>query len=155
MLPTDHPVNSVMSQVAADLFKRIGLNVDTQSMDAGTMFQRRNNRGPVDKGGWSCFPSMVGGADILNPAVSFLTRGNGPGAWYGWPSSPHLEELRTAWFAAPDLPSQQKIAAEMQRQIISDAPYVPLGQILQPTGYRANVSNILDGFAKFWNVTKS
>jgi peptide/nickel transport system substrate-binding protein len=155
MLPTDHPVNSVMAQVAADLFKRIGLNVDAQSMDAGTMFQRRNNRGPVDKGGWSTFPSMVGGADILNPAVSFLTRGNGANAWYGWPSSPHLEELRTAWFDAPDLATQQKLAAEMQRQIIADAPYVPLGQILQPTGYRSTTTGILDGFTKFWGVSKS
>ena len=43
----------------------------------------------------------------------------------------------------------------MQRQIISDAPYVPLGQILQPTGYRRNVAGILDGFAKFWSVTKA
>ncbi len=155
MLPTDHPVNSVMAEVAADLFKHLGLNVDAQSMDAGTMFERRANRGPMDKGGWSCFPSMVGGADILNPAVSFLTRGNGANAWYGWPSSPKLEDLRAQWFEAPNLAKQQRIAAQMQLQIIDDAPYVPLGQILQPTGYRSNVTGILDGFAKFWNVTKT
>ena len=107
MQPTDHPVNNAMAQVGADLFKRIGLNVDIQAMDAGTMFQRRANRESVDNGGWSVFPSMVGGADALNPAVSFLTRGNGANAWYGWPTIPALETERSAWFDAPDLPAQQ------------------------------------------------
>ena len=77
--PSDHPVNSVMAQVGADLFKRLGLTVDYQAMDAATMFQRRANRETVDHGGWSCFPSAVAGIDVLDPAVSFLARGQ----WQG------------------------------------------------------------------------
>ncbi|MEJ1976917.1 MAG: ABC transporter substrate-binding protein [Acetobacteraceae bacterium] len=61
MTPTDHPVNGPAAQVAADLMKKLGLNVDAQAMDAGTMFERRASREPVDKGGWSCFPSAVAG----------------------------------------------------------------------------------------------
>ncbi|WP_158743805.1 ABC transporter substrate-binding protein [Acidisphaera sp. L21] len=155
MQPTDHPVNNVMSQVGADLFKRIGLNVDLQAMDAGTMFQRRANREGVDKGGWSCFPSMVGGADVLNPAVSFLTRGNGADAWYGWPTIPKLETARAAWFDAPDLPTQQALCGEMQMAVLDGAPHIPLGQILQPTSYRATLTGVLEGIPKFWNVQKT
>ena len=77
-----------MSQVGADLLKRLGMNVDFVEMDAGTMFQRRANREGVDKGGWSVFPSSVAGIDVLNPAVSFLARGDGPKAWYGWAERP-------------------------------------------------------------------
>ena len=66
------------------------------------MFQRRVNREDVDHGGWSCFPSAVGGDGLINPAVSFLTRGDGAKAWYGWPTDPALERLRAAWVAAPD-----------------------------------------------------
>jgi peptide/nickel transport system substrate-binding protein len=155
MQPTDHPVNNVMALVAADVFKRIGLNVDIQAMDAGTMFQRRANREGVDKGGWSCFPSMVGGADVLNPAVSFLTRGNGAEAWYGWPTIPKLETARAAWFDAPDLHTQQALCADMQVAVLDSAPHISLGQILQPTAYRATVTGVLEGIPKFWNVKKA
>ena len=76
---SDHPVNSVMAMVGAELMKRLGLNVDFRDMDAGTMFQRRANREGADKGGWSVFPSSVAGIDVFNPVVSFLARGDGQG----------------------------------------------------------------------------
>ena len=154
MQPTDHPVNNVMAAVGADLFKRLGLNVDIQAMDAGTMFQRRANREGMDKGGWSAFPSMVGGTDSLNPAVSFLARGNGLDGWYGWPTIPKLEAARIAWFQAPTLAAQQASCAEMQLAMLDDAPHLQLGQILQPTSYRATLTGVLDGIPKFWNVSK-
>jgi peptide/nickel transport system substrate-binding protein len=150
--PTDHPVNSVMAEVGADLFKRLGLNVDYQAMDAGTMFQRRANRESVDKGGWSCFPSAVAGIDVLDPAVSFLARGNGKNAWYGWPDDPALERDRLAWFDAADLATRRRLCDSMQTEIVSEAPYAPLGQILQPTAFRSSLTGLLQGFAKFWNV---
>ena len=154
MNPTDHPVNTVLAQVAGDLLKRIGFNVDIQSMDAGTMFQRRANRAAPDKGGWSLFPSMIGGMDVFNPAVSFLARGNGAAAWYGWPTSPRMEALRAAWFAAASLKDQQSLCADLQRQVWADAPYAPVGQVLQPTAYRRTLSGVLPGFPKFWGVRK-
>jgi peptide/nickel transport system substrate-binding protein len=153
--PTDHPVNSVMAQVGADLFKKLGLTVDDQAMDAGTMFQRRGNREGLDRGGWSCFPSAVAGIDVLNPAISFLVRGNGRDAWYGWPTDPALEALRQSWFEASGRSEQKAIAEKIQLQLLSQAPYLPLGQILQPTAYRREVSGILPGFAKFWSVEKA
>jgi peptide/nickel transport system substrate-binding protein len=36
-----------------------------------------------------------------------------------------------------------------------DVPYVPLGQIVQKTAFRRNVTGVLDGFAKFYNVEKA
>ena len=152
--PTDHPVNSVMAQVGADLFKRLGLNVDYQAMDAGTMFQRRTNREPLDRGGWSVFPSAVAGIDSLNPAVSFLTRGNGKDAWYGWPDDPTLETLRLAWYDASDRQQQRALAERIQLRLLDQAPFLPLGQILQPTAFRKEVAGVLPGFPKFWGVRK-
>ena len=154
MGPTDHPVNSVMAQVGADLFKKLGLNVDYQAMDAGTMFQRRGNREGLDKGGWNVFPSAVGGVDVLNPAVSFLTRGNGRDGWYGWPEDAALEALRLAWYDAPDRAAQKAVCDRIQLQTFSEAPYLPLGQILQPTVHRKGITGILPGFAKFWGVQR-
>ena len=42
---------------------------------------------------------------------------------------------------------------QIQREILATAPYAPLGQIKQPTAYRSDVTGVLPGFCKFWNVT--
>ena len=94
-------------------------------------------------------------SDVLNPAVSFLARGNGADAWYGWPTDPALEQLRLSWFKAADRARQTQIAEAMQRDLLQQAPYLPLGQILQPTVYRKALDGILPGFAKFWSVRKT
>ena len=154
MLPVDHPVSAPLGQVAADLFRRIGLNVDIQSMDTGTMFQRRNSREPVDKGGWSCFPSMVSGLNILNPAVTEVARGNGLAGWYGWPASTEAERLRDAWLAEPDPAAQHALCDQMQTQAWQDATFVPTGQILQPMAWRRTLEGMPDGFPKFWGVRR-
>ena len=152
MLPVDHPISMPLGQVAVDMFKRIGLNVDVQSMDSGTMFQRRNSREPVDRGGWSVFPSMVAGLNILNPAVADMARGNGLKGWYGWPTSPEAERLRDAWLQEGDSARQRALCEQMQLQAWQDATFIPTGQILQPIAWRAQIDGIPDGFAKFWNV---
>ncbi len=155
MEPTDHPVNNATALVAADLFQKIGLNVQTVAMDAGTMFQRRANKGPIDKGGWSAFPSAVGGIDAMDPADAFLARGNGLQAWYGWPTIPALEKLRTEWIEETDLARQKQLCADMQRALFDAAPHLPLGHILQQTAHRKTITDIPPGFAKFWGVRKA
>ncbi len=155
MAPGDHPVNSVMAQVGADLMKRMGMTVDIQAMDAATMFQRRLSREPVDRGGWSVFPSAVAGIDVLDPAESFLVRGNGKDAWYGWPDDPPLEAMRAAWFVTSELEAQKALCARIQARLLDQAAYTPLGQILQPTARRREIIGQLPGFAKFWNVRRA
>ena len=152
--PSDHPVNSVMANVAADLFKRIGLNVDLQAMDAGTMFQRRNNKGPLDKGGWNVFPAAINGLGQLNPAESYLSRGNGLDAWYGWPTSDRVERLHTAYLQAGDLAERKSICDAMQVVVFEEAPFLPLGQVVSPTAYRREITGVADGFPRFWGVSK-
>ena len=152
MLPSDHPISGPIATVADDLFRRIGLKVDAQTMDSGTMFQRRNSREAVDKGGWSCFPSMVSGINILSPAVTEVARGNGLKGWYGWPTSAPLERMHEEWLQAGDLSAQKRIATEIQEQMWAEATFIPAGQIYQPIAHRARLSGILPGFVKFYNV---
>ena len=86
----------------------------------------------------------------VTPAI----RANGRDAWIGWPTSPRLEELYQAWFQAPDQPARQGIAHEMQAQTLRDVPYVMLAQVFLPTVVRREVSGVLPGFPKFWNIRK-
>jgi peptide/nickel transport system substrate-binding protein len=154
IVPTDYVTLKALGDVAADMMTRVGMNVDYVATDWGTMLQRRNKKDPVEQGGWSCFVTGWAGTDHLNPAGHIALRGNGDAAtaWPGWCVSPQLETLRTAWFDAPDLASQQKVCVEMQRQAMNDVPYFPLGQYIQPTSYRSHITGVLNGFATFWNV---
>ena len=155
--PTDFPLLKAMADVCADVFQKIGLNVDYQQMDWGTVVQRRIKKDPTDKGGWSVFSTFWAGLEQFNPVGHVFMRGmgEGPGAAPGWPSSPRIEELRQQWLDAPDEATQKSLARDLQLQALTDVPYVPLGQVLGATAYRTNLTGVLNGFVMFWNVRKT
>jgi hypothetical protein len=91
------------------------------------VIQRRALRKPPDQGGWNMFCTSLAGLDVFSPAGNQALRGNGAAAWFGCPSDAELERLREAWFAAPDLDAQKKIAAEIQIQAFQDCRIIRLG----------------------------
>ena len=149
------PSTKAMADVTADLLGRLGINLDYQAMDWATAVQRRAKMDPLDQGGWSIYQTSWGGVDQFNPAVHVFLRGNGRDGLFGWPVSPRIEQLRAAWFSAPDLPAQQRICEQLQLQAFEDVPYIPLGQVLGATAYRANLKGVLTGLPLFWNITRS
>jgi peptide/nickel transport system substrate-binding protein len=153
IVPTDFPNLKALADVGADMLRRLGMNVDYQAMDWGTLLTRRASKKPVDQGGWSLFFTFSAGADMANPAGQLMMRGTGEKAWFGWPDDPELERLRDSWFATPDLAAQQQIARDLQSRVFDTVPFIPLGQYFQPTAYRTSVHGTLNGFATFWNVT--
>ena len=62
--------------------------------------------------------------------------------------------LRQAWIEAPDAAAQKKLAAEIQKQVFIDVPYIPLGQYYLPVAFKKYVTGTLTGFPIFWNVKK-
>ncbi|KAA2212181.1 ABC transporter substrate-binding protein [Pseudoroseomonas oryzae] len=146
---------SGVAEVGVDLLKRIGFNVQPMLMDNAAMNQRRVKREPPTQGGWSAFFTSFGGLDQMSPAGHLVLRGHGDQAFAGWPRSPRIEALRDAWFDAPDEATQKALCADMQRQAMLDVPYIPLGQSLDPTAYRRNVTGIPRGFCLFWNLDKT
>ena len=152
---TDFPVLKAMSDVAADMLTRAGMNVDYIATDWGSVVARRGKKDPVAQGGWSAFCTAWAGTDHVNPAGHLSLRTNGDAAWFGWPSDPKIEALRDQWFEAPDVPAQAKICADIQAEAFQTVPYIPMGQYLQPTAYRSNLEGVLQGFALFWNVKKT
>jgi peptide/nickel transport system substrate-binding protein len=152
---SDRPVYSQVSFVARDLFQKIGLTVDFQSMDWGTVVTRRTSQNPTDKGGWSAFITALDGVTVSNPGGNFALRGSGQKAWFGWPTDAKLEELRDAWFDAPDLASQKALAEQIQLRGLDTLPYLPLGQMFQPTAFRSDIKDIVKSmFPLFWGVRR-
>jgi peptide/nickel transport system substrate-binding protein len=155
MAPQDVPNQRAMTDVAASMMRRVGMNVDYQAVDWGTIMQRRANKAPPDRGGWNAFCTRFLGSEMLSPAVNSPLRSNGERAWFGWPSSSDMEALRQEWFDAPDASSQKAIAARIQEQAFVDVPYVPLGLYYNPTAHRADLTGMLEGGPFFWNVRRT
>ena len=154
LAPVDQPRIYAMALVGADLLKQIGFNVDVQSLDWGTVVQRRASKQPPDKGGWNVFFTFLVGAGSFNPATHLALRGNGDRAWFGWPNAPKLEQMRSDWFDAPDLATQQRICREMQLQAWQDVPFIPLGQYVQPVAYRHDLTDMRRGFPQFYGLRR-
>ena len=151
MVATDTHYRKAMGEVGVEMMRSAGLNVDYQAMDWGTAINRRENKGPVDKGGWSGLFSTLAGFDLQVP-TGHAFRTNGEKAWFGWADSPKIEELRQAWVEEEDLAKQKQIAQDIQRQWWIDVPHIPIGQWFQPTAWRDSIEGIRTGFPVFWGV---
>ena len=153
--PTDQVYYDAMSAVAIAAFRSVGLNVEEQSTDWGTIVERRTSKAPLDKGGWSMFPFGAPAAEYRDPIFATNLRGNGAAAWFGWPTDPEMESMRNAWMDSNDPAEQKRLDAATQLRAFETVPYIPLGQYLPPAAYRKSLTGILKGAAPvFWNVTK-
>jgi len=145
-----------LGQVADDLFRRLGLNTELVVMDFATMAQRRLNKAPVGKGGWSAFVTGWTGADIVNPAVNPMLRGGGERGYAGWAADPVLEALRHQWAASVDPADRMKLATAIQVQAFQTLPYLPLGSIRAPCAFRKTVTGVFPAPVQvYWNIGKS
>ena len=153
--PTDILIPSALTQVAMDLFKRLGVNLDVALTDWGTVVQRRTSKEPVDKGGWSVSMYAFSSMDFLTPATNPTLRANGSGAWFGWPEMPRIEQLRDAWFEAPTLEARQALARQMQVEAMQELPFIPVGAYRSQTAIRRDLADRVRGLALFWGIRRA
>lgn len=151
---TDIHTIAAIGAVAADLCRRLGLNLDIASSDMATVLRRRSSQETLEHGGWSVFLTTTSGLDLADPGSHYAIRGNGTAAWPGWPRIPKLEQLRDAWLAAPDEPSRKTICADIQRVAMDEVPYIPLGFYTQNMAMRRNLRGSVAGFPIFWNIER-
>jgi peptide/nickel transport system substrate-binding protein len=151
----DQPVSHSQALVVSDLMKKLGLNVEVQSMDWGTLVTRRASKEPVEKGGWSVFGTGWVGADLLDPAGNPTLRTNGEKGHFGWPTDAKIEELRVQWIKATGADERKKLAAAIQARAFEIVPYLPTGQWKPRTAFRKNVKGVITAPAfLLWNVEK-
>lgn len=152
--PTDQTFYHGMTEVCAAAIRKTGINLDDQSMDWGTVVQRRGKKEPLDQGGWSLFATSFPALDYLDPITAPALRGNGT-AWYGWPVHEGIEKMREDWIAATDENERKRLAAGIQKAALEAALYVPLGQYTPAAAWRKSLSGLLRGPGPmFWNVRK-
>jgi peptide/nickel transport system substrate-binding protein len=152
--PTDVVNNNAMTIVAIDAMQKAGLTVEAATSDWGTVLGRRAKKEPPDQGGWNAVIALFAGADLMNPGAHLLLRGNGDGAWFGWPTSPALEALRDEWFDAPTAEAQVALGRRIQARFWQDVPYWPLGQYFISSAWRRSITGVLKGMVLPLNVRR-
>jgi len=153
--PTDFPTIGPLGDITYDLMKKIGIDVELQDTDWGSVVQRRATKEPVEKGGWSVFHTWFTGGFILNPVVTAPYRGQGASAWFGWYDNPKIEQMTQEWLDAEDDDTRKKIAAAIQLENYSQVPTINLGQFQIPTAYRKSLSGKLEFTGPvFWNIKR-
>lgn len=143
--------------VAADMFRRIGLNADYVSIDSATLQNRRTNRrNPVEQGGWHTFQVSHAGTDCINPAAYLGLRANGEKAWFGWPTSPAVESGIADWYASTSLEAEKAVIAKINAAALDDVVFVPTGFFLSKQAWRSNVQGVVTApIPVFWGVSKT
>ena len=123
MVPTDWGQLSAAGEVIARAFKDVGLNIDYQAVDWGTVVSRRQQ---VKSGTWHAFLST-------NPG-QYST----PGTHYFLPGNYHQDSamvaLRNSWYDTPDLAAERQVADQIQRRFLENPSELPLGQYLRSVG---------------------
>jgi peptide/nickel transport system substrate-binding protein len=150
---TDRPIFNAAAVVTRQRLESIGFKVILKGMDWSTYLVARARKDPPHKGGWNLLHTWFQASDVVNPAVHFALSGAGAQAWYGWPDIPLIEKLTTDWVRETDQAKRKQFAEEIQKVALTEIPYVPWGEWVQPTAFRKNVRGILKfGAPIFWNV---
>jgi len=153
--PTDFPTLHALAQVTNDLLRRLGINVELQAMDWGTLVSRRASKAPIDHGGWNVFLTTFPGIAMLDPSVNAPLRANGAAAWPGWPDDPIIGRLRRQWIFAPNETERKTIAADLQREAFKSVPYIPTGEYSGREAFYNDLSGVIVAPSLFlWNVAK-
>ncbi|MDJ0389593.1 ABC transporter substrate-binding protein [Roseomonas sp. E05] len=157
MIAQDSYASKASGEVAADMFRKIGLNVDAIAIDFATVQSRRvNKRTPPEQGGWHSFQVSHAGTDCINPAAYLGLRANGEKAWFGWPDSPAVEAGISEWYASATLEEEKAIAARINAAALADVVFVPTGFFLAKQAWRREVQGVVTApVPVFWDVTKS
>jgi peptide/nickel transport system substrate-binding protein len=151
--PTDFAAIHPLGLVTADILKQIGMNIELQETDWGTVVQRRASMEPVEKGGWSAFHTFSSSAGVSTPATHPLITGRGAKGWFGWWDNADARARTTQWLTSPDEAGQEKAAKALSHVAMTDVATVPVGQWYGKTAFRRAITGVLQGVSPYpWNV---
>jgi peptide/nickel transport system substrate-binding protein len=154
---TDSPLLSGSSTVTAQKLRAIGMNVEVQTMDWGSVLARRVKQDSTANGGWSMTHWVTTTTELMNPLASTVldTRGKN-GGFFGWPEDVEIESLRNKFALEPEAAAQKTVAEAIQKRAYDVMTHIPGGQFRQPVSHSKALKNIVHAPAPlFWNVEKT
>jgi peptide/nickel transport system substrate-binding protein len=158
MAPGDVVTLKAQPIVIAQQLRDAGFKVDLQATDWQTVVSRRASQKSPKEGGWNIFCTNWVAPDVMNPVANVMLNGKGKkGGWFGWPDDPAMEALIDKFVRATSPEDQKKVAVDIQKHVMEQVTYIPLGQYEAPSVWRTSLKGVLDGPATpiFWNIEKT
>ncbi len=154
--PTDAAYDHAQMLYVAEQLRKIGANVDVQSMDWSTLASRRISKKPTTEGGWSLFSSIMEGEAATSPLRHLQLASNCENAWFGWPCDEKIEQLRAAFINANDDDQRRSVAFKLQERASEYLPFILTGESYYPRVYRSDIKGFNPAAPRlyFWNITR-
>lgn len=156
MAATDQPPAKAQADVTADLLGRIGVNVDYQAMDWGTMTARRASMKPPSEGGWHIFHTWAAGVGSSSPATYPHIYCTGKAAWFGWPTDETVQTDIAAWYGASGPVAEKEAAGKLNAALVAEVPFIPTGFFLNYQAVRNSLHGVVNSPVPImWDVVKT
>ena len=158
MGPSDFPALTAIANVLAQDMRDIGLNVDFQVMDWGTLStrqQRKDKPGPGSPG-WNVYVTGGPGLLFFNPLTNFAMATPCDGKnWNGWTCDEDLEAKRVAFGRATNAAEKMASLEAIQRRYYEVMPFLNTGQFLWPKVVRKEITGVGAGpDLVMWGIEK-
>ncbi|WP_249976181.1 ABC transporter substrate-binding protein [Vreelandella olivaria] len=155
--PSDVATLAPQPVVAAQALRRAGFNVELRQMDWQTLVSQRANRNTPSEGGWNMMFTNFGVDSIWSPTINLLLISTGEeGGWFGWPTDPEMEQLRTDYAFAESEEQRKAMAEAIQEHAMEQTTFIPLGQFQNVTAWRNELSDVVEGpVPVFWGMQKN
>ncbi|HTG49983.1 MAG TPA: ABC transporter substrate-binding protein, partial [Gemmatimonadales bacterium] len=159
MAPSDIATINAASLTTAAMLRKLGVNVDLQVMDWGTLTSRRPVKDPPSKNpaGWHIFHTTSNSVALADPwghsNISTLCER----AWFGWPCSPRaskaLDELGNTPAGSPEF---KKLLTEYHAALMENLPYIPVGEFNSDSAWRKDRLEYTSTapYVLFWNMVR-
>lgn len=157
LVPSDVPTLNAAALVTVQALRKLGMNVDAQSMDWASIAARRAKKDAPDKGGWNVYVTVAGELDadtpLTNPYIAAACGNSLP----GWPCDKTLDALRTAWTRETDTGKRRQLLEDIQKRAYEVVPYASFGQFSPAYAARKNLKHtelLWRGVTNLWVLEK-
>jgi len=155
MAAQDIPHHKAWGDVTVDMLKQLGMNVQYDAVDWGTVVARRTQGKPPNQGGWHMYVTSLYGVDCAVPINTFL-RSTGKVSLNGSANSPEVEAGIGAWLDASSAEEEKAAARRVNKAAFDYVVYAPLGWYLRHYAWRKSLAGITQGpLPFFWGVSKT
>ena len=153
LVPTDVPYLNAEALMVVQTLKKIGMNVDAQSMDWSTVAARRAKKDPPASGGWNVYSTVAGEFDANSPVTNAYLSAPCGNTLPGWPCDKTLDTLRGEWVRAAT-PAARKLALDnFQKRVYEAVPIAFVGQYSPASAVRKNIKHadqLWRGVSNLW-----
>ncbi len=157
LVATDVAITKAEGDVTADLLgNKLGMNVDYQALDWGTVGARRAKKEPPAEGGWNIFHTWHAGADCINPAPYTALDAAAPRRGSAGRTRRKVAGRHRRLVRRRRTPQQRRRRWTRSTASMDFVTYAPTGFFLQYQSWRKNLSGVVKApFPVFWGVTKT